>query len=169
MVVNALAYGGFAGIMGYFMGQSRFEKVPLYYMPAGLTFAAVINGLFFFLLNRTFSGGLTYNPWSDLIFAAIVTVIALAIVFWLIERANEETLRIAHQQVRDSLGMAPVPVPAAAEPVVAAVAPAEPPAAAPVAATIEDAAQEAAADVAADAATDVAGEDTTAGDQEEKA
>lgn len=112
MVVNALAYAAFAGIMGYFIGQIRFEKTPIWYMPAGLTLAATINGLFFFLLDRTFSGGLDYNPWGDLIFAAVVAALALTLVFWLIERANEETLRLAHQSMRDRLGIPPTPVPA---------------------------------------------------------
>ena len=158
MVVNALAYAGFAGIMGYFIGQARFEKVPVYYMPAGLTIAAVVNGLFFFLINRTFSGGLTYNPWSDQNLAAVVTLITLGIVFWLIERANEETLRIAHRQVREGIGMmpAPVPVPATSAPAAPPPAPEEPPA--PQAA---DAPTEAPAELPDDAA------DT--GDQEEKA
>ncbi len=112
MVVNAMAYAAFAGIMGYFIGQIRFEKTPIWYMPAGLTLAAVFNGLFFFLLNRTFGRGLDYNPWSDLIFAMIVAAVALGLVFWLVERANEETLRLAHRAVREQVGLSPVPAPA---------------------------------------------------------
>ncbi|MCC6453654.1 MAG: PrsW family intramembrane metalloprotease [Caldilineaceae bacterium] len=115
MVINTLAYASFAGIMGYFIGQARFEKTPIWYMPAGLTLAAVFNGLFWYLLDRTFGGGLSYNPWGDLILAAIIAVISLAVVFWLIERANEETLRLAHRTIRDGIVTTPpmpVPVPA---------------------------------------------------------
>lgn len=111
MVVNALAYAGFSGVLGYFIGQMRFEKVPLYYMPMGLLIAAVFNGLFFFFLDRTFGGGLNYNPWSDLVFATIIAILSLALVFWLIERANEETLRVAHQQARTDLGFGNVGTP----------------------------------------------------------
>jgi RsiW-degrading membrane proteinase PrsW (M82 family) len=111
MVINAMAYASFAGIMGYFIGQARFEKTPIYYMPAGLALAALINGLFWYLLDRSF-GGLSYNPWGDLIVATIVAIISLAIVFWLIERANEETLRIAHRSIREGVNpMPPVPMP----------------------------------------------------------
>lgn len=119
MVVNALAYASFSGVLGYFIGQMRFEKVPLYYMPMGLLIAAVFNGFFFFFLDRTFGGGLSYNPWSDLVFATIVAILSLALIFWLIERANEETLRVAHQQARTDFGFgnvgAPGLVPAGAE------------------------------------------------------
>lgn len=114
MVINGLGYATFAGVMGYFIGQTRFEKTPIYYMPAGLALAAALNGVFWFFIDRTFGGGLQPNPWGDLIFAAIVAIIGLTIVFWLVERANEETLRIAHQQVRESLGLTPAAgVPAA--------------------------------------------------------
>lgn len=115
MVINALAYASFAGIMGYFIGQSKFEKTPIHYMPLGLTIAAVINGLFWYLLDRTFGGGLSYNPWGDLILATIIAVVSLAVVFWLVERANEETLRVAHRHIRDGIG-GPMPVPAPATP-----------------------------------------------------
>jgi RsiW-degrading membrane proteinase PrsW (M82 family) len=112
MVINTLAYASFAGIMGYYIGQARFEKTPVHYMPTGLAIAAIINGIFWYLLDRTFSGGLTYNPWGDLILATVIAVISLAVVFWLIERANEETLRLAHRTIRDGLApVAPMPVP----------------------------------------------------------
>jgi RsiW-degrading membrane proteinase PrsW (M82 family) len=116
MVINAMAYASFAGIMGYFIGQIRFEKTPIYYMPAGLALAAVFDGLFWFLLDRTFNNGLSYNPWGDLVLATIIAIISLAIVFWLIERSNEETLRVAHRNIREGIGAiapTPMPVPAA--------------------------------------------------------
>ena len=35
MVVNAMGYACFGGVLGYFMGQARFEKTPAYYVPGG--------------------------------------------------------------------------------------------------------------------------------------
>jgi RsiW-degrading membrane proteinase PrsW (M82 family) len=102
MVVNALAHASFAGVMGYFLAQARFEKTPFWYLPMGITLAAFFNGLFFFLLDRTIGVGLTPRSGQDLVFAAIVAVITLAVVFALINRANEETLRVAHQAARAS-------------------------------------------------------------------
>jgi RsiW-degrading membrane proteinase PrsW (M82 family) len=119
MVINALAYASFSGILGYFIGQARFEKTPLYYMPLGLTIAAVFNGLFWYLLDRTFGTGINYNPWGDLILATIIAIISLVVVFWLVERANEETLRLAHRTIREGIGAvppAPMPAPAPATP-----------------------------------------------------
>lgn len=95
MVVNALALASFAGVQGYFIGQSRFEQTPIYYLPSGLFLAACLNGLFFYILEQAASGGWTVHPWRDLILAGVVAVSTLAILFWLMARANEETLRLA--------------------------------------------------------------------------
>jgi RsiW-degrading membrane proteinase PrsW (M82 family) len=96
MVVNALAHASFAGVLGYFIGQARFERVPIYYLPAGLGLAALLNGLLFFLLERTPATALQgQKPWLDLVLAALVAIFALALVFWLMARANEETRRLA--------------------------------------------------------------------------
>lgn len=97
MVINALAHASFAGVLGYFIGQTRFEKTPIYYLPLGLTIAAALDGLFFFILERSSAGSLQFNPWTTLIFAGTVAMITLFIVFWLVARDNEETLRLAHE------------------------------------------------------------------------
>ena len=94
MVVNALAYGSLAGVLGYFIGQAKFEVTPIWYMPAGLTIAAFLHGIFFGILGRT-SRGLNVHPWGDLWIAAFLSVLLLILVFWLVGRANEETLRLA--------------------------------------------------------------------------
>lgn len=111
MVINALAYASFAGIQGYFIGQSRFEKVPIYYVPAGLSLAAIFNGLFFYFLDRTIAQSMTYNPWADLLFAGVVAALTVSFVFWLVARANEETLRLAGKLARgfDERPLAGVP------------------------------------------------------------
>ncbi|HMN30426.1 MAG TPA: PrsW family glutamic-type intramembrane protease, partial [Caldilineaceae bacterium] len=98
VVVNALAFASFAGIQGYFMGQSRFETTPFYYLPLGLSLAALVNGLFFFVLDQL-PGGFSTHPWRDLILAALLALASLAIVFWLVGRANEEMMRLARQQL----------------------------------------------------------------------
>ncbi len=113
MVVTSMAQASFAGVLGYFIGQARFERTPVYYMPLGLTVAATINGLFAFLLERTSAGALNTYPWTDLLLAAAVAAISMAVVFWLIARANEETLRLAQAQVPAYVPESPVAAPAA--------------------------------------------------------
>jgi RsiW-degrading membrane proteinase PrsW (M82 family) len=102
MVINTLAYGAIAGVLGYFVGQARFERVPIWYLPAGLTAAALLNGLLFFLLDGSGTGLNPGSPWLDLGLAAAVAVLALAAVFGLVARAQAEPMR---------LEPAPAPVP----------------------------------------------------------
>ncbi len=95
MVINALAYASCAGILGYALGQTRFEKTPFYYLPFAFLLAAALNGLFFFLEDRVSMQGLQAQDSNGLILATVFALITLLIIFWLIRRANEETLRLS--------------------------------------------------------------------------
>jgi RsiW-degrading membrane proteinase PrsW (M82 family) len=96
MAIVALAQASFAGITGYFLGRAKFESESLFWMPAGITLAAVLNGLFFWLrgwlvqstATLTNGGG---NPWLGLILAAILAIVTTGILSWLI-RQNIKTV-----------------------------------------------------------------------------
>jgi len=92
MAVTALAQASFAGVVGYFLAQDRFEGKPLWWMLSGLGLAAVLNGLFIFVRDLAIVRGLQFNPWNALILATIIALIILAALFWLMRRANEATL-----------------------------------------------------------------------------
>ena len=113
MVTNTLGFASFAGLLGYFIGQARFEKTPLYYVPGGLAIAATLTGLYFFMLDRVGGTGLSSSAWRDLFFAAMVAVVTTAAVGWLIQRANEETRRVSRLNASgDAWEPIPVPQPA---------------------------------------------------------
>lgn len=59
IVITSLAHASFAGVTGYFLGVEKFQKKPLWWMPAGVALAAVLNGLFFFLRTTIMRGGLS--------------------------------------------------------------------------------------------------------------
>jgi len=89
MAIFALAHASFAGVTGYFLGRAKFESEPLWWMPTGLTLAAVLNGLFFWLrgeLTQSSSLTATANPWFGLILAALVAVATTGALTWLIRR-----------------------------------------------------------------------------------
>lgn len=98
IVVTSLAHASFAGLLGYFLGQARFERTPPYYLPAGLALAALLNGVFFLVEDRISDAGLDVNPWNGLVLAAVFAVIVLGVVYYLIERANEETIRVSQRE-----------------------------------------------------------------------
>jgi RsiW-degrading membrane proteinase PrsW (M82 family) len=110
MVVNTLGFASFAGVLGYFIGQARFEKTPLYYVPGGLAIAATLTGLYFFLLDRVGGSGLAASAWRDLVLAAVVALATTAAVGWLVQRTNAETRRVARLTAS---GDAWEPIPAA--------------------------------------------------------
>lgn len=91
MVVVALAQASFAGITGYFLGRARFENKPWWWMPLGLSLAAVVNGLFNWLRGRIIQSGISLtgastSPWMGLVLAAVVALITLGLILWLIRR-----------------------------------------------------------------------------------
>ncbi|MBI5353295.1 MAG: PrsW family intramembrane metalloprotease [Chloroflexi bacterium] len=91
MAVVALAQASFSGITGYFLGRAKFESEQVWWMPLGITLAAIFNGLFNWLrsnlsqTNVSLSGA-SANPWTGLVLAAIVAFATTGAVLWLIRR-----------------------------------------------------------------------------------
>jgi RsiW-degrading membrane proteinase PrsW (M82 family) len=97
IVVTALAQASFAGITGYFLARAKFEDEPVWWLPLGLTIAAVLNGLFTVVLGGISRTGSvlqqqTYSPWLGLGLAAVVAGLTLAALLLLIRRANRKTI-----------------------------------------------------------------------------
>jgi RsiW-degrading membrane proteinase PrsW (M82 family) len=97
MAVVALAHASFAAITGYFLGRSKFESKPFWWMPLGLTLAATVNGLFNWLRGRVVSTGISLgsastNPWMGLILAAALAILTTGIILWLVRRDIRATL-----------------------------------------------------------------------------
>jgi RsiW-degrading membrane proteinase PrsW (M82 family) len=91
MAVVALAQASFSGITGYFLGRAKFESEQIWWMPLGITLAAVFNGLFNWMrgivvqTNVSLSGAST-NIWLGLVLAAVVAFATTGIVLWLVRR-----------------------------------------------------------------------------------
>jgi len=92
IVVGTLAQASFAGVSGYFLGRARFEDMPAWWLPAGVTLAAVLNGVINFLLQEVSVQGLHFTPGYGLVLAAVVAGATFAVLFALIRRANAATL-----------------------------------------------------------------------------
>ena len=103
MAVVALAQASFAGITGYFLGRAKFASRPLWWMPLGLTIAAITNGLFNWLRGNLTQGsirlsGSTSNPWLGLILAAVMAAAVMLVLVWLIRRNIRSALTSASGQ-----------------------------------------------------------------------
>lgn len=92
IAVTTLAQASFAGISGYFLGRAKFEEEPVWWLPLGVTIAAVLNGLFTFMRGEITRVGLTVNPWNGLILATVVAVLTFVALYYLMRRVNRLTL-----------------------------------------------------------------------------
>jgi RsiW-degrading membrane proteinase PrsW (M82 family) len=69
IVLTALAQASFAGITGYFLSSEKLDKHTAWWMPVGISLAAILNGLFYYVWgtlkrpNINTAGGFV-NPWS---------------------------------------------------------------------------------------------------------
>jgi len=91
MAIVALAQASFSGITGYFLGRAKFESEQIWWMPLGITLAAVFNGVFNWLRSIVSQtsvslSGASANPWPGLAFATIVAFATTAAVLWLVRR-----------------------------------------------------------------------------------
>jgi protease PrsW len=96
VVVTALAQAAFGGVVGYFMGEMKFTDEPAWWMPLGIVIAAVLDGVFEYLLIEVNQAGLQVSPWRGLIFALIVAALTFAALIALIRRAIHHTLHHPH-------------------------------------------------------------------------
>ena len=91
IAVVALAQAAFSGITGYFLGRAKFESEQIWWMPLGITLAAIFNGLFNWLRGLVSQtsvslSNVAVNPWPGLAFAAVVAFATTGIVLWLVRR-----------------------------------------------------------------------------------
>ena len=79
ITIISLAHGSFGGVIGYFLGAQKFGKKPVWWMPAGVALAAVLNGLFFFLRSTITRQSISSSagalqPWLGLLLAAVLAI-----------------------------------------------------------------------------------------------
>jgi RsiW-degrading membrane proteinase PrsW (M82 family) len=89
VVTSALAQASFAGITGYFIARAKFEKMGPFWLPLGVTLAAVLNGVVSYALGEvTTLFGFSFNPWYGLVVAVIVAGATFVVLFGIIRRLN---------------------------------------------------------------------------------
>lgn len=96
VATTTLALASFSGLMGYFMAGAKFEHKPVWWVPLGVGLAAVLNGLFSWLINEVSATGLTVSPWRSLVLGLIVALAVFGVLLWLMRRITTVTLRRAN-------------------------------------------------------------------------
>lgn len=96
VATTALAHASFSGVVGYFLGRAKFESMGPFWLPAGLSLAALLNGVTSYVLGEvTMLTDFAFNPWYGLVVAAIVAGITFVALFAIIRRLNAATLTSA--------------------------------------------------------------------------
>ncbi len=91
IVTTALAQASFGGITGYFMAQAKFEHRPVWWIPAGVAIAAILNGLFRWSVSEVSADGLTVAPWRSLVLGLIASLVAFIVLLVLMRQAMRES------------------------------------------------------------------------------
>lgn len=92
VATTTLALASFSGLMGYFMAQSKFERRPAWWVPLGVAVAAVLNGLFSWLISEVSAAGLAVDPWRSLLLGLLVALGVFGVLVALMRRVTTVTL-----------------------------------------------------------------------------
>jgi RsiW-degrading membrane proteinase PrsW (M82 family) len=93
MVNTALAQAGFAAVTCYFLAGARHGGRPVWWVPAGLTIAAILNGLFSFVRREVTVQGLAYRPLNALLISIGFVAVTLGVLFFMLRRAERRATR----------------------------------------------------------------------------
>lgn len=95
VATTTLALASFSGLMGYFMAGAKFEAKPVWWVPLGVALAAVLNGLFSWLIDEVSADGFTVAPWRSLVLGLVVALAVFGALIWLMRRVTTVTIRRA--------------------------------------------------------------------------
>jgi len=93
VVTTALAQASFGGLMGWFMAEDKFTERRFWFVPLGFTLAAILNGLFSWLINEVSAAGLGVEPIRSLILGLLVALATFGVLVWLMHFSTQVTLR----------------------------------------------------------------------------
>lgn len=93
VVEVALAHAAFGGLLGYFLGRSKLEQEPAWWLPLGLALTAVLNGAFNLLRGQLEPGTISIGAEagglpaiSGLLLAGGLAIAVALLVYYLINR-----------------------------------------------------------------------------------
>lgn len=91
ITLTALAHASFTGITGYFLSKEKLDGAPAWWMPVGVSIAAVLNGIFFTLYGTLSKATITASgafirPWVGLLLAVVLAVAVSAFLTIKIQR-----------------------------------------------------------------------------------
>lgn len=95
IIVNALAQAALGGIVGYGLGQVKFERHAPWFAAVFVAVAALLNGCFDWLQSEVTARELGFQAWRGVLVAGLFAVAVFGVVFYLLRSAVSETLTLA--------------------------------------------------------------------------
>lgn len=95
IVLTALAQASISGVTGYFLSKEKLDGAPVWWIPLGVSIAAVLNGLFFTLYGaltrvKISAAGATFNPWLGLALAVVLTGAVTSLITYMIQKDQRQ-------------------------------------------------------------------------------
>jgi len=97
IIVAALILAALGGLVGYGLGQVKFERHVPWFAALFVVAAAFLNGVFAWLEEVVTSRQLGYQAWPAVVAAVIFAAIVLGTVYFLLRQAVRETLAMSSQ------------------------------------------------------------------------
>lgn len=94
IIIATLVQASLGGLIGYALGQLKFERQAPYFVALFVGLAALLNGVFDWLQTAVTTQDLGYKAWAGVAVAAIYAVVILGVVFYLVRRDVQETMAL---------------------------------------------------------------------------
>lgn len=95
IIINGLTLAALGGVVGYGLGQVKFEQHAPWFAALWVGLSALLNGCFDWLLSEVTARELSFEAWPGTIVAGLFAVVVFGIAFFLLRRAVNETLALA--------------------------------------------------------------------------
>jgi RsiW-degrading membrane proteinase PrsW (M82 family) len=92
MIIAALVFASIGGLVGYGLGQVRFEPHSVWYLPGIVLLAALLTGIYEWLSSEAISQSLGYTVWVSVLIAAIFGALLFGVINLLVRHAVRESL-----------------------------------------------------------------------------
>lgn len=91
VALTALVLASLGGLVGYFLGHDRLEVRPIWYVPAGVAIAALLDGVYWYL-RSSLTGGISSGGIPTTWIGLALAVVLAAVVTWFLSNAVQREL-----------------------------------------------------------------------------
>lgn len=103
VALTALVLASLGGLVGYFLGHDRLEVRPVWYVPAGVALAALLDGVYWFL-RTSLTGGIATGGIPTTWIGLLLAVVLAAVVTWFLSNAVQREIARATKSGQSAQG-----------------------------------------------------------------